>query len=138
MTVKEVLNYDRIVKIIIDEMKYIDVKVRFRFLQMAHQFQPIVKNYNTIREEKITQYGSTHANGQFGIIKPDKDSYENEADYQKAVQDYDVVFKKFTSELNELLESDAKIEIQRFKPEEIMDSGIPADIMLELYDLIEQ
>lgn len=138
MTVRQVLDYDQIIKEIIDNMKEVDTIIRFRFLQMAHQFKPIVENFQTIRDEKIGQYGSAHENGQFGIIEPDKDSYDNEDEYKSAYKEYEATVEKFRNELDEILESDAKIEIETFKPEEIINSGLPTNYMLMLYDLIEQ
>lgn len=138
MTVRQVLDYDQIVKVVIDNMKDVDAKIRFRFLQMAHQFQPIVDGYNKIREEKIAKYGSMQEDGQFGIFEPQKETYENDEDYQKAVENYNNTINQFRTELNEVLEEKAKIELDKFHAEEIMNSGLPSDMLLVLYDLIEE
>ena len=57
MKVKEVLNYNRIIKAIIDNADDVNSLVKFKLLGMLKQFEPIVTNFETIRDEKIVKYG---------------------------------------------------------------------------------
>ena len=138
MTVNQVLDYNSIIKVIIDNAKDVDVKIRFKFLGMINQFKPIVDNFETIRQEKISEYGSINKDGQIGIFKPIRDDYETNTEFTEALRKYDDTIAKFTKELQEVLDADAEIEISKFKATDIMDSGLSSDYLLALYDLIEE
>ena len=138
MTVNQVLDYNSIIKAIIDNAKDVNVKIRFKFLGMINQFKPIVENFETIRQEKISEYGSINKDGQIGIFKPIQDDYETNTEFTEALHKYDEILAKFTKELQEVLDADTEIEISKFKAADIMDSGLSSDYLLALYDLIEE
>jgi len=138
MTVNQVLDYNNVIRAIVDNAKNVDAKIRFKFLGMANQFKPIVDNFETIRQEKISEYGTTKADGQTGIFEPVRDDYETDSDFVEAQQKYDETIAKFAKELQEILDSDAEVEITKFKADDIMDSGLNSDYLLALYDLIEE
>ena len=138
MQVKKVLDYNKIIKAIIDNEKDIDALVKFRLLGMCKQFEPIVANFETVRDEKIMQYGTITEDGNTGIIPPNRENFDNDEDFEKAQKEFEETVAKFTDDLDKVLDSEIQIEIKKFKPEDIMDAGLPADYLLAIYDLIEE
>lgn len=138
MQVKKVLDYNKIIKAIIDNEKDIDALVKFRLLGMCKQFEPIVANFETVRDEKIMQYGTITEDGSTGIIPPNKENFNNDEEFEKAQKEFEETVAKFTDDLDKVLDSEIQIEIKKFKPEDIMDAGLPADYLLAIYDLIEE
>lgn len=138
MQVKKVLDYNKIIKAIIDNEKDIDALVKFRLLGMCKQFEPIVANFETVRDEKIMQYGTITEDGSTGIIPPNKEDFNNDEEFEKAQKEFEETVAKFTDDLDKVLDSEIQIEIKKFKPEDVMDAGLPADYLLAIYDLIEE
>lgn len=138
MKVKEVLNYNRIIKAIIDNANDVNSLVKFKLLGMLKQFEPIVANFETIRDEKIVKYGKTTEDGQTAIVPPKKDDFENDEEFEKASKEYEDIIKKFTSEMDEVLDSEIDIEIKKFNYNDIMNAGVPSDYLVAIYGLIEE
>ena len=138
MKIKEVLNYNQAIKAVVDNAKDVNALVKFRLLGMAKQFEPIVANFDTVREEKIAKYGTTNESGQTGIFAPEKDKFDDDKKYDEAVKEFEETVKKFTNDIDEVLDSEADIEIKKFKYTDIMDSGLPSDYLIAIYDLIEE
>lgn len=139
MTVKEVLNYNTIIKSIIDDVKEVNALVKFRLLGMLKQFEPIVANYEIIRGEKIQKYGTTTEDGGFGIIPPKKENFENDEDFQKATEEFNSVIVKFKEEIEEVANSELEdFKLTKFKYSDIVDAGIPSEYLVAIYDLIEE
>lgn len=138
VTVDDVLRYNRILKSIIDNAKDVNALVKFKLLGMCKQFEPIVANFEIVQNEKIIQYGNTTKNGNTGIIKPNRDDFENDKDFEEAEKKYDEAIEKFSNDLNEVLNSKADIDIVKFKYTDIIDAGLPADYLLAIYELIEE
>lgn len=136
MKVKDILNYNRIIKNIIDSNTDINALIKFKMLGMLKQFEPVITNYEIVRNDKIKEYGTFTENGNYGIFVPQKDNYDNEDDYQKAIAQYEETFSKFDADMNEIADSESDIKLTKFGAE-ILDIGIPADYLLALYDLIE-
>lgn len=138
MKIGDILNYNRSIKLIIDNAKDVNSLVKFRLLGMLKQFEPVVQNYETIREEKIQEYGTVSEDGRIGIFEPHEDAFEAVNDYQEAKAKYDETIKKFSNDLDEILNSEADIEIKKFKYTDIMDAGLSSDYLMVIYDLIEE
>lgn len=138
MTVNDILNYNNIIKGIIDNTKEVNALVKFKLLGMCKQFEPIVENFETVRQEKIAQYGTKDENGNIGIFSPNKDDFKDDKDYDKALYEYQKTISNFTNAIDEVLNSDADTTIKKFKYSEIMDAGIPSDYLIAIYDLIEE
>lgn len=136
MKVKDILNYNRIIKDIINNGTNISALTKFKMLGMLKQFEPIITNYEVVRDEKIKEYGVLTDNGNYGIFVPQKNDFENEEDYQKAVDQYENVINQFDADMNEVVDSEADIKLNKFG-KEILDIGISADYLLALYELIE-
>lgn len=138
MTINDVLNYNKAIMTIIDNINNIPALVKFKMLGMCKQFEPIVSNFDSIRQDKIRQYSNNKEDGSSGIIMPNKDDFENDDEYTKAVAEYEDCIKKFTDDIKELLNSEADITVKKFKVDEIMNVGIPSEYLISIYDLMEE
>jgi hypothetical protein len=138
MTIQNILDYNEIIKAIIDNATDVNALIKFKLLGMLKQFEPVVANYETIRSEKIMKYGTTNEDGNTGIFAPKKENFDSDEDFNKATINFEETVKKFSDELNEVLQSESDIEIKKFKSSDIMDAGLPADYLLAIYDLIEE
>lgn len=138
MKVKEILDYNRIIKSIIDNAQDVNALVKFRMLGMLKQFEPIVANFEQVRGEKITQYGTVSEDGTIGIFKPKEEDFESEDDYASAMQNYQEAINNVSTDLDEILDSEADVQIKKFKYTDIMDAGLPTDYLVAIYDLIEE
>ena len=128
MTIKlgDVLNLNRTLKRIIDDNDLdIDLLFKFKLLGIMKNIENEIMNYETIRTEKIYIYGKeiTDENGNknFGIPNEDKESME-----------------KFTKDMNELVNSDVEVNIQKLNAVDVFDKGLPAEYLVGLYSIIEE
>lgn len=137
MTVQTVLQYDSIMQNLIDNTN-IDGIYKFKFLQMRKQFEPAVANFNKVRDEILSKHSEVNEEGQTGIFRPNRDKFESDEDYDKAVKKYEESIEEFNKEIQPIFDEEVKIEFQKFKAVDIMNSGIPSDALLALYDLIEE
>ena len=138
MKVGTILNYNRVLKSIIDNATDVNSLIKFRFLGMLKQFEPIVTNFETIRDEKIKEYGTTDNDGRIGIFEPKEDAFETVTDFEEAHKKYVETINKFNDDLDAILDSDSEIEIKKFKYTDIIDAGLSADYLMAIYDLIEE
>lgn len=138
MTTKDILKYNDIIKNLIDNATDVSGLIKFKFLGMLKQFEPVIQNYETIRNELINKYGKSDGNGGVGIFLPQKDDYESDEDFNNAMKEYEDTVSKLNKELDKILNEDVEINIKKFKAEDIMSVGIPADFLMALYDLIEE
>ena len=137
LTIQEILNYDSVVKNIIDNTS-VDGILKFRFLQMAKQFESTVENVNKVRDELIDKYSEVNENGQSGIFQPRRDQFVSDEDYNAAVKKFDDTIAKFNKDMKKVLDDTVELEITKFKASDIMNAGIPSDALLVLYNLIEE
>lgn len=139
MKVKDILNYNKLFKNIIND-KDVDVTalVKFKLLTMCKQFESVVNNFETIREEKVRQYSTPNGGGTIGILNPVKDDYKNDEEFKAAQKVYEEKLKGFTDDITEILESDVSVNMTKFTPEEVMNAGLSADDLLVMYELIQE
>jgi hypothetical protein len=128
MTVNEVLDYNKLIKLIIDEDKDITALAKFKLLGMCKQFESTVRNFDTVRDECIMKYGTDDGNGNKKVVIPNDES-------DQSVKD---AYNNLVNDLNVVLDSDANIEITKLKYEDVMNAGLPSDYLIALYDLIEE
>lgn len=138
MTIKEILQYDRTIKAIVDNSKNVNALIKFKLLGMCKQFEPIIINFQTIRNEKITEYGTEDESGGISIALPQRDNFESDDEYNNALNEYEETMAKFNEELDQILDSEADITIKKFKVSDIMESGISSNYLVGIYDLIEE
>ena len=117
-----VLEINNIVKAIIDnaELK-IDPLFKFKLLGIMKNLETPVNNFETIRNDKIREYGEETEDGNVSISKEDSEAIE-----------------KFTKDLNNVIESDVEVNIEKLKASDVFDKGVPADYLVGLYPIIEE
>ena len=126
MRLKDILNINQILKMIIDNSELnIDTLLKFKLLGIMKNIEVLVNNFEIIRNEKIREYGKEtedkNGNKTIGIDIDDKEC-----------------MKKFSDDLNKILDSDVEINIQKLKPSDIFDKGLPAEYLVGLYSIIEE
>ena len=117
-----VLDLNAMLKAIIDntELK-IDSLLKFKLLGILKNIEIPVNNFEAIRNEKIREYGKENDEGNIGISADDTESME-----------------KFTKDMNELVNSDVEVNIQKLKAVDVFDKGLPAEYLVGLYSIIEE
>ena len=117
-----VLDLNAMLKAIIDntELK-IDSLFKFKLLGILKNIEIPVNNFEAVRNEKIREYGKENDEGNIGISADDTESME-----------------KFTNDLNEVINSDVEVNIQKLKAVDVFDKGLPAEYLVGLYSIIEE
>ena len=117
-----VLELNNMLKAIIDntELK-IDSLLKFKLLGILKNIEIPVNNFETVRNEKIREYGKENDEGNIGISADDTESME-----------------KFTNDLNEVINSEIEVNIQKLKATDVFDKGVPAEYLVGLYSIIEE
>ena len=117
-----VLELNNMLKAIIDntELK-IDSLLKFKLLGILKNIEIPVNNFETVRNEKIREYGKENDEGNIGISADDTESME-----------------KFTNDLNEVINSEVEVNIQKLKAVDVFDKGLPAEYLVGLYSIIEE
>ena len=117
-----VLDLNAMLKAIIDntELK-IDSLLKFKLLGILKNIEIPVNNFEAVRNEKIREYGKENDEGNIGISSDDTESME-----------------KFTKDMNEVINSDVEVNIQKLKATDVFDKGLPAEYLVGLYSIIEE
>ena len=117
-----VLDLNAMLKAIIDntELK-IDSLLKFKLLGILKNIEIPVNNFEVVRNEKIREYGKENDEGNIGISADDTESME-----------------KFTNDLNEVINSEIEVNIQKLKATDVFDKGLPAEYLVGLYSIIEE
>ena len=116
------LDLNAMLKAIIDntELK-IDSLLKFKLLGILKNIEIPVNNFEAVRNEKIREYGKENDEGNIGISADDTESME-----------------KFTKDMNEIINSDVEVNIQKLKAVDVFDKGLPAEYLVGLYSIIEE
>ena len=119
---KDILQLNNALKAIIDnnELK-IDPLFKFKLLGILKNIETPIMNFETIRNEKIMEYGTETKNGNVLIPKEDAEA-----------------IKKYNDSLFEVLDSDVAINVEKLKVSDVFDKGLPADYLVGLYPIIEE
>ena len=117
-----ILELNNMLKAIIDntELK-IDSLLKFKLLGILKNIEIPVNSFEAVRNEKIREYGKENDEGNISISVDDTESME-----------------KFTNDLNEVINSEVEVNIQKLKPIDIFDKGLPAEYLVGLYSIIEE
>ena len=117
-----VLDLNAMLKAIIDntELK-IDSLLKFKLLGILKNIEIPVNNFEAVRNEKIREYGKENDEGNIGISADDTESME-----------------KCTKDINEVINSDVEVNIQKLKAADVFDKGLPAEYLVGLYSIIEE
>ena len=118
----EVLNINNLLKTIIDNNNVkIDPLFKFKLLGIMKNIESDVMNFETIRNEKIREYGKADEEGNIRILTEDEES-----------------MKKFTDDMNSVVNSDVDVNFSKLKPADVFDRGLPAESLVGLYSIIEE
>ena len=79
-----------------------------------------VVNFETIRNEKIMEYGKEAEDGSIQIPKEDKDAV-----------------KQFNDSLMQIINSQVTINIDRLKAADVFNKGVKAEHLIGLYPIME-
>ena len=117
-----VLELNNMLKAIIDntELK-IDSLLKFKLLGILKNIEIPVNSFEAVRNEKIREYGKENDEGNISISVDDTESME-----------------KFTNDLNEVINSEVEVNIQKLKAVDVFDKGLPAEYLVGLYSIIEE
>lgn len=121
MTLNKVDRLYPTIKNIINNKEYkIDVVTKFQMLGILKEFESSLANIETIRNEKIMEYGKTNEDGQIYV---DKNDSEN--------------FSKFIAEMNELMNTETDVNINPLDAKTVINIGLSSDELMILYDIME-
>lgn len=119
---KDILQINNILKAIIENSEIkIDPLFKFKLLGILKNIEIPIMNFETIRNEKIREYGKENEDGNIGISNDDTES-----------------IKKFSEEMDNVINSDVEVNIQKLSPSDVFDKGLPADYLVGLYHIIEE
>ena len=119
---KDILQINNILKSIIENSEIkIDPLFKFKLLGIMKGIEIPINNFETIRNEKIREYGKENEDGNIGISSDDTES-----------------IKKFSEEMEKVIDSDVEVNIQKLSPSDVFDKGLSADYLVGLYPIIEE
>ena len=123
MKLSDVLLLNNTLKSIIDTDKNLKINALFKFklLGLMKNLEAPVANFDVIRNEKIREYGKKDENGNIAISQDDTESV-----------------KKFTNDLEAVVNSDVEISIEKLKVKDVFNAGIPAEYLVRLYLIMEE
>ncbi len=122
MKLKDILVINNAIRVLMDSNDIqLDASIKFKMLTILKQCSSHVENFESLRNEKIQEYGSKDDDGNYTIAKDDV-----------------VALRRFSSDINELAQTDVDINLQKIKANEIMKYSIPSAILVDLYDVIEE
>ena len=124
----QVISIYNILQGIIDNNKDVDSSIKFKFLLTMNELTNVVSNFEKMRNEKINELGKDteieDENGEKRIVK--------------AIDEDDVEARKnFSDTMNEIINSDIEVNIQKFKSDEIFNKGITSQQLVCLLPIIE-
>lgn len=121
MKLHKVNRLNEVIRNIINNKEYkIDVVLKFQMLGILKELETPLINIDTIRNEKIVEYGTTNEEGQTFIDPNDAEK-----------------ISKFITEMNELMNTDVELDISLLDAETVMNIGLTPDELMVLYDIME-
>lgn len=119
MKLQEIIYANQVLKTVIDNADIeITPKLKFKLLGIMKEFEPIISNFEVIRNELISQYGTKDDEGHVSINREDTESMKN-----------------FNNAIQPLIEEDVNVNYKKLSQEEVFT--LPSDVLLALYSLIE-
>ena len=117
----KVINANEILKRLIENKDLnINCILKFKLLGIMKELEPVVANFEYVKNEKIKEYGKETEDGKISI---------NEDDDPEA-------FKKYSKDIQELVST--TVEVNTIKASDVIDKGIPVDALVAIYDLIAE
>lgn len=123
MKLNDILVLNDTLRSIIDKDKdsKIDALFKFKLLGIMKHIEIPVTNFDVIKNEKIREYGSEDDNGNISISQNDKEA-----------------LKKFSSDINKILDSDVEVTIEKIKAKDVFDTGVSSEYLVRLYAIMEE
>lgn len=123
INLNDALNTFSVIKDIIDNKKYdLSATCQFRLLGIMKALEPNVVNFETIRNQKIQEYGRSDDNGNISIPKEDMGA-----------------IGKFNKDISNLLNDSVVINTDiKIKADEIIGKEIDTATLMLLYPFIEE
>lgn len=122
LKLSELLHLNQTLKLIIDDTETsVDSLFKFKLLGIMKSIEPYVANFETIRNEKISEYGEKTEDGRIGISPDDEDA-----------------IRKFNEDLSKVINSEISVNLSMLRPGEVFDKGVKAEYLIGLYPVIEE
>lgn len=119
MKLQEIIYANQVLKTVIDNADIeITPKLKFKLLGIMKEFEPIISNFEVIRNELISQYGTKDDDGHISINREDTESMKN-----------------FNNAIQPLIEEEVNVNYKKLSQAEVFT--LPSDVLLALYSLIE-
>lgn len=119
LKMKDVLVINNSIELIIEDNQMTNVLLKFKLLGIIKNFEPYIKNYELIKNEKIIEYGRETGNGNYEIPKEDT-----------------VSIKKLNDDLAPMLNDEITFCFDMLKPEDIFNKGARAEYLIGLLPII--
>lgn len=117
----EILSLNQTLKMIIDDQEAnVDALFKFRLLGIMKSIEGHVANFETIRNEKIMEFGKETEDGNIQIPQEDTDS-----------------IMKFNNSIMQVIDSEVTVNIDKLKASEVFNKGVNAEHLVGLYPIIE-
>ena len=104
-----------------DKDSEIDPLFKFKLLGIIKNIEPLVENFNIVKNETIKKYGKENEDNTISI---DIEDSEN--------------FTKYVNELNKILSSEEEMDINKLKAKDVFSAGIKSEYLIKLYPIIEE
>lgn len=117
----EILSLNQTLKMIIDDQEAnVDALFKFRLLGIMKSIEGHVASFETIRNEKIMEFGKETEDGNIQIPQEDTDS-----------------IMKFNNSIMQVIDSEVTVNIDKLKASEVFNKGVNAEHLVGLYPIIE-
>lgn len=118
----ELININQTLKYIIESTDIkIDSLLKFKLLGIMKSIEPMINNFEIIRNEKIREFGTEMDDGSIQIVKDDM-----------------VAIQKFSESLEDVINSEVKVNIEKIKASDIFNKGIKAEYLAQLFSIIKE
>lgn len=122
LKLSELLHLNQTLKLIIDDTETsVDSLFKFKLLGIMKSIEPYVANFETIRNEKINEYGEETEDGRVGISPDNADA-----------------IRKFNEDLSKVINSEISVNLSMLKSDEVFGKGVKAEYLIGLYPVIEE
>lgn len=122
LKLSELLHLNQTLKLIIDDTETsVDSLFKFKLLGIMKSIEPYVANFETIRNEKINEYGEETEDGRVGISPDNEDA-----------------IRKFNEDLSKVINSEISVNLSKLKSDEVFGKGVKAEYLIGLYPVIEE
>lgn len=122
LKLSELLHLNQTLKLIIDDTETsVDSLFKFKLLGIMKSIEPYVSNFETIRNEKINEYGEETEDGRVGISPDNEDA-----------------IRKFNEDLSKVINSEISVNLSKLKSDEVFGKGVKAEYLIGLYPVIEE